>query len=273
MYKYKYGLRGHDIADNFSDMCKKAKEYKIDVLQFALAKTCKNINFDEIGYKKDLSINIREQLLRNQLNVAVLGCYINPVDCNELSRKNQINRFKNFLHYAKDFDADVIGTETGCVETIEETHSNENYINFLNNMITIFEKAEELGVYVGIEPVWQFTIFSVEKMKEMIDDIQSKKIAVILDVSNIINSQNYLEQRYIISKAFDVLGEHIKTIHLKDFDFINGEKVFVPAGNGRLNIELIYKNIEQMQNKPKIILDELPLSKYKETVEKLNSRF
>ena len=32
-----YGMRAHDIAGNFSDMCKTAKEYGIKKLQFAPA--------------------------------------------------------------------------------------------------------------------------------------------------------------------------------------------------------------------------------------------
>ncbi len=269
MKKYKFGLRGHDIADNFLEMCLKAKENKIDILQFALAKTCSDINFDEIGYNKDFSATIKEKLLQNQLHIAVLGCYINPVDVDESSRNTQLHRFKNFLYYAKDFDADVIGTETGSVETIEETHSQKNYMNFLTYMSPIVEKAEELDVTIGIEPVWYYTIYSVERMKKMLDDMKSKNISVILDISNMLNVENYLEQNDIISKAFESFGDSISTIHLKDFDIINGNKTFVPAGNGLLNIELLFQKIGLMTKKPQIILDELPLRLYSDTVKRI----
>ena len=47
---YEFGLRGHDIADNFEDMCKNAREAGINKLQFAMAKTMPDINFDKLGY-------------------------------------------------------------------------------------------------------------------------------------------------------------------------------------------------------------------------------
>lgn len=270
MQKYDFGLRGHDIADNFSDMCERANEYKINTLQFALAKTCNDINFDNIGYDEEVSRKIKERLKKTQLNIAVLGCYINPVDVNESSRRIQTERFKNFICYAKDFNADVIGTETGEVCTIEETHSQKNYLDFLNNMTPIVEKAEELNVKIGIEPVWKYTIYSVEMMKKMLNDMKSKNLSVILDISNMITIDNYTTQNSIISEAFDKFGDRISTIHLKDYNIENGKKFFAPTGTGLLNVELIFNNLKSLKKKPQIILDELPLAMYNETVERIS---
>ena len=79
MKNVSYGLRGHDIADSFDDMCRTAKEYGIENLQFALAKTVSSIDFDRIGYDKELSLKIKTELDKSNLYTAVLGCYINPV--------------------------------------------------------------------------------------------------------------------------------------------------------------------------------------------------
>lgn len=270
MKKYSFGLRGHDIGNNFSQMCINANEYKIDTLQFALAKTCSDINFDAVGYDKSISLQINEELQKYKLRVAVLGCYINPVDKNPEMGNIQLQRFKNFLNYAKDFNADVIGTETGSAGTLEETHSKENYLKFLNNMSPLVKKAEELGVTIAIEPVWCYTIHSVEIMKKMLEDMKSPNLSVILDVSNMLNNENYETQNSVIEKAFDYLGDKISTIHLKDFDVVNGNKVFAPAGTGLLNTELLFKNIELMKKTPQIILDELPLAMYNETIKRLS---
>ena len=48
IWEYNFGLRGHDIADKFSDMCKNARENDVSLLQFALAKNCNDIDFDKI---------------------------------------------------------------------------------------------------------------------------------------------------------------------------------------------------------------------------------
>ena len=271
MGKISYGLRGHDIADNFSDMCIKAKENGIKKLQFALAKTCNNIDFDAIGYDKNISSEISEELERNMLDTAVLGCYINPIDTVVDEKQTQLRRFENFISYAKDLKAHVIGTETGWKNTLEETHSADTYLEFLKAMEPLVKKAEDMNVQIGIEPVWYYSIYSVEVMEKMLKDISSRNISVIFDVSNLIYPGNFEAQDNIISSAFDKFGDRISTIHLKDFYMKDGIKTFAPAGLGHLNTEMLLKNICDMTEKPDIILDELPLTLYNETIERLNA--
>lgn len=263
-----YGMRAHDIAGNFSDMCKTAKEYGIKKLQFAPAKTVIDVNFDEVGYDKAVSERMKNGL--NDLEVSVLGCYINPVDPNKEQLKASLSRFSDFIGYAKDLNAGVIGTETGGTANIEQTHSDSNYLFFLNNMMPLFDKAEELGVNIGIEPVSIFTIHSPEVMNRMIDDVKSDRLSVILDVSNMTTPENHSRHTEIIDKSFELFGDKIKTIHLKDFTFDGINKRFAPAGTGELDIKYLFDKIKQMRDFPDIILDESPLCVYKESVERLN---
>jgi len=269
MERYNFGLRGHDIGKNFPEMCEKARENKVSLLQFALAKTCNNIDFDEVGYDEAISFEVKEKLANHKLKVAVLGCYINPVDPIDDVRNTQLKRFANFLYYAKDFKVGVIGTETGMTDTIENTHTPKNYLSFLKNMTPIIEKAEALNVKIGIEPVWRYTIYSVEMMRKMLDDMKSDSLSVILDISNMITIENHSTQDYMIQSAFECLGESISTIHLKDFKIENGRKFFAPAGTGFLNVKSIFDNVNMMKKKPEIILDELPLSMYAETKKRI----
>jgi len=273
MSKYNFGLRGHDIANDFAGMCEKAKENKINLLQFALGKTCNDIDFDAVGYDKNISTQISNRLHEDMLKVAVLGCYINPVETDIKSKKVQLNRFNHFIDYCKDFNARVIGTETGQKSSIEETHSNQTYTEFLNSLLPLVGKAEERQVQIGIEPVWELTVYSIDIMEKVLKDIDSKNISVILDVSNLMHSEIFDRQDYVINSAFEKFGDRISTIHLKDYYVIDGRKSFAPTGLGSLNIDLIFKKIGFMDKKPDIILDELPLSLYHETVERLDSQF
>ena len=70
---------------------------------------------------------------------------------------------------------------------------------------------------IGIEPVWQLTIYSIDMMQKMIKDIASKNISVILDISNLMHSEIFDKQDYVINSAFEKFGDRISTIHLKDY--------------------------------------------------------
>lgn len=263
---YTFGLRGHDIADNFKDMCTNAKNSGIKKLQFAIAKTVNDVNFDETGYDAELSAKIKEQLDIHDLHVSVLGCYINPVDANKEALETQLTRFKNFLHYAKDFSADVIGTETGWQASLEETHSEENYLHIVENLRPIVEEAEKLGVTVGIEPVYANTIYCPQRMRRLLDDINSENLGVILDVSNMTYPQTRHMQCDIINDSFDLFGDKIKAIHLKDFTFDGDKKSFAVAGTGELMTELIFDRLAALDHTPEIILDETKLSLYNDSL-------
>lgn len=269
MERYCFGLRGHDIADSFDDMCIKAQEYGITQIQFAMAKTCQEIDFDRIGYSETLAKKLDEKLKKSNLNISVLGCYINPVHTELPVQQMQLERFENFLHYAKIMGAGGVATETGSIGGLEETRSEENYQTLLKNISKLISVAEDLDVMIYIEPVWQFTIYSVETMKRLIDDINSPKLGVILDISNIVSIENYRNQDSIINSAFDVLGEKIRVIHLKDFCISGNEKKFAKVCCGQLNIKLLFNRISEMNKKPQIILDETPLSDYSAAKERL----
>ena len=262
---YEFGLRGHDIADNFEDMCKKAREAGINKLQFAMAKTMSDINFDELGYNPDLSAKVKEKLLEYNLHVSVLGCYINPVAKDKDFLNAQLTRFKYFLYYAKDFCADVIGTETGG-GSVEDSRSEERYRYFINNMLPIIREAERIGVIVGIEPVYNGTIYSPQRMKRMLDEVNSPALGVILDISNLTSAETRYMQRNMINDSFDLFGDRIKAIHLKDFSFSEDKKTFAVAGTGELLTELIFDRVSRLSNIPEIILDETPLSLYEKSI-------
>lgn len=264
-----FGMRAHDIAGNLTDMCVTARKNGIKKLQLAPAKTVTDVDFDATGYDRSVSDRMKKEL--DDLEVSVLGCYINPVDSNEKQLKTSLDRFDNFISYARDLNAGVIGTETGCSMNIEHTHSDSNYKFFLNNMMPLIDKAEAMDVSIGIEPVYIYTIYSPEMMKRMIDDVKSDKLSVILDVSNITTFENHLNHTELIDKAFEFFGDRIKTIHLKDFVYDGTQKQFAPAGTGELNIRYLFDKIKQMRAFPEIILDESPLSIYKESVERLNT--
>lgn len=269
--KYSFGLRGHDIADNFKDMCEGAKKNGIKNLQFAIAKTISDIDFDAIGYDPEFSAKIKSSLDSYGLHVSVLGCYINPVCPDKTSRETQLRRFKNFLYYAKDFNADIIGTETGVWGAVEDMHSEENYKNLISNMLPIVREAEKIGVMVGIEPVYVTAICSPERMRRMIDDIDSDNLKVILDMSNMVYPETRHLQRHIIESSFELFGDKIKAIHLKDFKFENQKKRFAVVGKGELMTNLIFDKIASLKTPPAIILDETKLSLYNESLKSLEN--
>lgn len=252
----KYGMRAHDISgSNLKEVKSIADKLNIKYFQLALKKTVTEFDFDKICYSVDASQYIKDCL--KDTEVTVLGCYINPVDPDEVSRRKQIEFFKQNLRYAKDIGAKMVGTETGSIGTLEETHSEENYQTFLETMKELVLEAEKLGVMIGVEAVGIFTIHSPETMARFLKDIDSENVCVIFDLINILNRENCMNYKDIVTEAFTLFGDKIKVIHLKDFKIENDSFYGCLAGDGVMDYDWYFDKIRALNPDLVMMLEEV----------------
>jgi hexulose-6-phosphate isomerase len=70
--------------------------------------------------------------------------------------------------------------------------------------------AEELGLNILIENIWNMFLLSPLEMRTLIDEVKSPKVGVLFDTGNIV--QFGFPEQWI-----RILGSRIKEVHLKDF--------------------------------------------------------
>ncbi len=269
------GVRAHDIAaGNISMISEKVSEYGFKSVQLALKKSIKDIDFVRGVFSPGLATFFKEELLKNNICVTVLGSYINPVHPDKEQREEELRFFEENLKYAKFMGAHMVGTEPGSVGSVEQTHSEETYQVFLQSFKRLATQAEKLGVLIAIEAVSSCTINNPEKMRRFLDDIDSPNVCVILDCVNMLNVDNYKQQDEIIEKAFSLYKEKIAAIHLKDFKVADGKFIRVIPGEGELNFNLLFKLIKKHKPHIEMLLEtyteeEIPVAK--KALEKLFS--
>lgn len=254
-----FGMRAHDFAPAgaMEDFFDKLHRGGIRHIQLAMAKSIANYDVSYGHYSAGFAHYIGEQLRKNDLHVAVLGCYINPVIPDETLRMKEVNRFIEHLKYAKRMGADMVGTETGRfsldMSVTPMTESEECYASLLDSFSRIADAAEALGVTVGVEGVFDHTLSSPEKMKRFLDDIASPAFEVILDAANLISPKTTeaAVQNAIIEKAFALYGDRISVLHLKDCVFdADGVQQCTKPGEGLIVYDSLMRNLRA---KPQII--------------------
>lgn len=236
----KKGIRGHDLKIwGIKEAAEKCKSIGLEYLQLVFEKTIPD--FERGKFTEAYAEQIKKEL--GDIKIAVLGSYINPSDPDEDNLKAGLEAFKEKIRYASVLKPIVVGTETGTY--IEgKTHTEEAYQYLLKNIKELVKEAEKYDVTVGIEGVHYFVINSPEMMKRLIDDVASENIKVIFDPCNLLNEENYLKQDEIINSMFDLLGDKIVAVHVKDFTIENGHFVGgVVPGKGLLNYELILNRL------------------------------
>ena len=255
-----FSMRGHDFeASSVKEVSEKCGKYGVYGVQLVMPKTIPD--FKVGSFTPAYAQRIKAELDENNVKVPVLGCYINPYCTNEDERKAQIARYKEQLKYARFIDAHMVGTETGFVGDsciAEDNHTEEAYQHFLTSLREMVDCAEKLGVNVGIEGVKIFVIDTPQKMRRMLDDINSPNVLCIFDPVNFIGPDNYMDQEKIIDDAFALYGEEMCAIHLKDFVVDeNGAVRRVLPTEGILNIKKILTYVKNNKPDMPIVLEEV----------------
>lgn len=249
----KKGIRGHDIrAEGLKQVCLSAKEHNIEYLQLVLEKSIDG--FKTGDFTEEYAGKIKMQL--GNTKVAILGSYINPSNPDDEGLRTDIEKFKEKIKYAKVLNPIAVGTETGIYKE-GMTDSEEAYLRVLEAMKEIVKEAERYNVNVGIEGVHCFVINTPQKMKRLVDDINSDNVKVIFDPVNYLNIDNYKEQDKMINDMFSLLSDKICVLHAKDFIVENGEFKMVKPTEGMLNYELIFKKMREHNLDIPIICEEI----------------
>ena len=249
------GIRAHDLPErDITSLSQKLFKLGITEIQLALPKSIDNIDFSTGKFTPMLARNLKTELSKNNISIAVLGCYINLSTEDESARNKEIDRFVENLKYAKYMNADMVGTETGGYSP-EKIHSEEAYAVMLDSVKKMVSAAEKLGVRVGIEGVSAHPLSTPEKMYRLMNDIKSPNLAVIFDPVNLITPENYKEQHKITDKAFSLYGDKIEAIHLKDFDIKNGEKIEAKIFDGIFDHQYLIEKIKTEKPHLPILLE------------------
>jgi sugar phosphate isomerase/epimerase len=108
--------------------------------------------------------------------------------------------------------------------------------DMLLSMQTVIRHAEENAVTLVVEPEIANVVDSAQKARQLLDEIQSDRLKIVIDAANLFPSGTLGRQREILDAAFQLLGEHIIMAHAKDLDK-DGAAGNLPAGTGLLDYD------------------------------------
>jgi sugar phosphate isomerase/epimerase len=255
------GIRAHDFGRlPVEELAGKISSRGLCCAQLALNKAIAGLDLKAGELTPGLAWHIGQAFEKQRVQIAVLGCYINPIHPDPAKRRELLACFKDHLRFARDFGCGVVGLETGSLNAdYSPHHENQGADAFKTMLVSIaelVEEAERFGVFVAIEGVTSHTVSTPARMRRVLDTIQSNHLQVIFDPVNFISLENHAEQEQIIKESFDLFGERIVVIHAKDFTIEGGAYKQVRAGLGRFNHDLLLSLINQRKPGISIVLEE-----------------
>ncbi len=188
---------------------------------------------------------LKNLFARNQVDIAVLGCYLNLANPNREQLAAAVHRYMAHIRFASWLGCGVVGTETGAPnETythVPECHGEEALQTFITNLRPVVKYAEQMGVVVAIEPVWRHIVCNPGRARRVLDEIGSPNLQIILDPVNLLDICNYQDQVAIVDEAIDVLGPDVAMVHIKDYAVEDGKLVSMGAGLGQMDYTSLIK--------------------------------
>jgi sugar phosphate isomerase/epimerase len=255
-----FGVRAHDFGTLPPEqLAEKISAKGFHSIQLALTKAIPGVPGKPGFLNPGLTGYVKDEFEKKDIRVAVVGCYIDPVNPDENIRKSEIERFREYIRYARNLGCNVVGTETGryAGDDLEKNRSDEAFNIMVESAKTMTAEAEKCGVFACIEGVTVHTIYSPQRMKQLLDAVNSDYIQVILDPCNYIDETNYMKQDQIMKDAFELFGEKIIAVHCKDFIINDGKKQSVPAGKGLLNYELLFSLVKKYKPYSHLLIEEV----------------
>ncbi len=274
----KLGVRAHDFGKlPVDELASQIASHGLSCVQLAPPKAIEGFDADAGHLSPGFACHVREAFQRKGIQIAVLGCYINLGDRNETLRRPQLERFKEYLRFARDFGCSVVGTETGSVNSDFSPHADnlgeEAFQTVLASTRELVHEAEKFGVFVCIEGVERYVISSPRRLKRLVDEVNSPNLQVIFDPVNLLCAKNFESQDEIVDEACSLLGNRICIIHAKDFTLADGQFQELSAGRGQLHYPKLMRWIKDSKPWVNVLLENTHPSTIAETVKFMNESY
>ena len=226
----------------------KAREEGFACVHLAYQKVISGVSFDAAALNEGLARYTGRVFRQNDLDIAVLGCYLNLAHPDRKELEKIKSKYFGHLRVASLAGCSVVGTETGAPNAQyrldANTHSREALDTFIRNLADVVECAEHWGVSMAIEPVWNHIVYNADRAVEVLKAIGSPNLRIILDPVNLLCMENVEDRETIFQDAFEKLCDHIAVVHLKAFVRREGKLVSVAAGTGEMNYENILRFVK-----------------------------
>lgn len=238
------GVRAHDFGRlPAADLAAKIAAKRLVCAQLAPGKAIAGLDLHPGVLTPGLAFDIGEAFRKHGVQIAVLGCYVNPIHPDPGTRRSLLGLFKEHLRSARDFGNGLVALETGSVSADysphPENHGESAFQQSLASIAELVAEAEQFGVIVGIEAVTSHVVSTPQKMRRMLDAVASNNLQVVFDPVNLLSVENHHEQERVISESLELFGDRIAIIHAKDFVVDNGLFKPVRAGLGELRHDLV----------------------------------
>lgn len=145
-----------------------------------------------------------------------------------------------------------------------DNYKPETEDRLVRSLCEILETAEEYDITVVLETHVTTTLNTPETIRRVIERTGSKRLKLNLDPCNFVGDlQTAFNLPPMLQHLFDVLGEYVATVHLKDFLLEDRFVVHITEtviGTGLMDFDTILRLVHQTKPDAYVVIEHLPIS-------------
>ena len=189
------GLRLHDgEALPLEQLLPLVRAKGFSCVHMALSKSMAEYPFGPSALTAGYAGYLRRQFAKNELDIAVLGNYLNLADPDEAALSAAKERYYAHIRFAALLGCGMVGTETGAPNSTytscPECRSDAALAVFIRNLKDVVRCAERYGVTIAIEPVARHIVWNAKRCRQVLDEIGSPNLQILFDPVNLLDETN-----------------------------------------------------------------------------------
>jgi sugar phosphate isomerase/epimerase len=185
---------------------------------------------------------IRGQLAERGLVLAAVDGTFNMIDPDEKRRWTNLGYLQQLVECCAALGTSVVTLCTGSRDEIMwRRHPDNDTPEAMADLVAVMRAAartaEAHGVTLAFEPEVNNVASSPERARQLIDEVGSPAVKVVMDPANIFKAGQLPQMQDKLREAFRLLGQDVALAHAKDLDH-DGEAGHLGAGQGLLDYPL-----------------------------------
>ena len=216
------GLRLHDGEKlPIEQLLPLVRDKGFSCVHLALSKSLKEIPCTPSALTPGYAGWLRRLCQRNDLDIAVLGNYLNLAHPDEKALAAIQEKYYAHIRFAANLGCGMVGTETGApnpeYRTCPECRGDQALAAFIRNLKPVVRCAESYGITLVIEPVIRHIVWNPRRCRAVLDEIGSHNLQVLFDPVNLLDETNVDRKDEVFAEAIELWGKDIAMVHLKDY--------------------------------------------------------
>ena len=244
-------IRAHDLGVKGTEgILNSLKQLDIDGVQMVCYKAYDDIPYKTGAITAEKARAIAASFADAGAMIPLIGAYFNPVHSNAEKVKTCKGIFAEYLKVANAMGCGVVGSETGSFNDDKWTYHPLNRTEeALQTVVSSFSElcdiGADAGAVVAMEGAAGHVCWDVDTLERAQKMMNRSNTRVIFDLYNYLDESNQGEYIQILEKGLDVFGDRILLFHMKDCEFVNGQKPKqVAFGTGQMDLHRILKLIK-----------------------------